>query len=283
MNSNEWPLILFTLFSQAGAGILVFGILLLNRSDGMQAATDPRRVLILTAMVLSGLALAIAFLHLGRPLQSVYALSNTGSSWLSREIILVAALFGLLLLASLLPFNTLWGTGTGKALTGLAAVTGLLLVYSMARLYMISTVPAWNTAWTPVGFFNSSLLLGSMASLLVIAWLLPRGGAPVEAAIRLLVWAALAGSAIHLLHALAGPGWQVEPGLPFPPAPIPVAWKLARILCLLAGIVLLMLWHRMPAAAVPGWLLPALALTGVAAAEVMARYIFYATYFRVGM
>ena len=40
--------------------------------------------------------------------------------------------------------------------------SGLALVCGMSRLYMLRTVPAWNTAMTPGAFFVTTFLLGSM-------------------------------------------------------------------------------------------------------------------------
>lgn len=43
------------------------------------------------------------------------------------------------------------------------AITGLLLVFSMSMVYMLPTVPAWNSLATPVGFFTTTLLFGNVA------------------------------------------------------------------------------------------------------------------------
>jgi anaerobic dimethyl sulfoxide reductase subunit C (anchor subunit) len=44
-----------------------------------------------------------------------------------------------------------------------AAAIGVALVYSMGRVYLLRTVPVWNTVFTPVMFFVTTFLLGSMA------------------------------------------------------------------------------------------------------------------------
>jgi len=45
----------------------------------------------------------------------------------------------------------------------IAALIGLALVYSMSNVYLLETQPAWNTLATPVLFFTTAFLLGSLA------------------------------------------------------------------------------------------------------------------------
>jgi anaerobic dimethyl sulfoxide reductase subunit C (anchor subunit) len=44
-----------------------------------------------------------------------------------------------------------------------AAAVGLVMVYSMAHIYMVRTQPAWDTIATPITFFTTTLLLGVLA------------------------------------------------------------------------------------------------------------------------
>jgi anaerobic dimethyl sulfoxide reductase subunit C (anchor subunit) len=45
----------------------------------------------------------------------------------------------------------------------LAALIGLVLVFSMSRVYMLPTEPAWNSWTTPISFFATTFLLGALA------------------------------------------------------------------------------------------------------------------------
>jgi anaerobic dimethyl sulfoxide reductase subunit C (anchor subunit) len=44
-----------------------------------------------------------------------------------------------------------------------AAAIGVVLVFSMAMVYMIPTRPAWNAVTTPISFYVTTLLLGVLA------------------------------------------------------------------------------------------------------------------------
>ena len=43
-----------------------------------------------------------------------------------------------------------------------SAFSGVLLIVAMSGIYMIPTVPAWNTFYTPLSFFGSAVLLGTI-------------------------------------------------------------------------------------------------------------------------
>jgi anaerobic dimethyl sulfoxide reductase subunit C (anchor subunit) len=164
---KERSLVLFTLLSQLSVGAFwVLGALYwwADARAGAAAAaalTDWGILLVAPLMVLGLLA---SFFHLGKPLNALRALSNLGSSWLSRES-LFAALF-----AAASGFYTIlrWlhlGSATLQAAVGAgAALLGLALLYCMARSYRLRTVPAWDTWVTPAAFFIGALLLGGLVA-----------------------------------------------------------------------------------------------------------------------
>jgi len=49
-------------------------------------------------------------------------------------------------------------------------LSGIGLVYCMARVYRLHSIPAWDTWRTNVGFGVTALLLGSAASMLIREW-----------------------------------------------------------------------------------------------------------------
>jgi anaerobic dimethyl sulfoxide reductase subunit C (anchor subunit) len=122
--------------------------------------------LVITDLLVIGLlmiaSLAISLYHLGSPSNAWRALANLSSSWLSREI-LFALLFSFFL--GMFTILRLFDLGHGALRAGLVAITamsGLALVYCMARLYMLRTVPAWNSRLTLLAFFTTTFLLGSL-------------------------------------------------------------------------------------------------------------------------
>ncbi len=123
------------------------------------------------------LALLVTFTHLGNPLNAPRAVSNFGSSWLSREVTLavVFAVGGAVF--ALMQWRKISTAGVRNAIGLLIAAVGLVLVWSMAQVYLLPTVPAWNSPATIVTFFITTLLLGSLAvgSAFVITYQYMRG------------------------------------------------------------------------------------------------------------
>ncbi len=292
MNSNEWPLVFFTLFSQISAGMIVSWLIItvwLKRQNH-PANKKLEKGIALTALVFMGSALLISFLHLARPMQAVHALQGFGSSWLSREILL-ATLFLILLTACYLSlrFSIL-----NKELFGLliasTALVSLLLIYTMARLYMLPTIPSWNNPATPVAFFNSALLLGSVAVLLLAVLFFYRrmDQQAFATAARILVVLTLAGATVHAANGILlipDAATKTTDVVIFLPELVPAIWNLARWVFLVIGSASLIFWqfrfNSLPFYANP-WLV-SLAAICFMLAEICSRYLFYASYYRVGM
>lgn len=165
MHSKEWPLIGFTLGMQLSTGLFVLlwiGQTQLVAVGGQQWAerfTDQILGGILLVLVLSGLGAA---LHLGNPKKAYLAVSNLRSSRLSREVLLGALFGGLVGLFTLLHWLELGSSVIRLVVGGMTSLAGLFLVFGISRVYMLQTVPAWNTPATPVMFYTSAFLLGSL-------------------------------------------------------------------------------------------------------------------------
>jgi anaerobic dimethyl sulfoxide reductase subunit B len=144
---GELPLVAFTLLGQMAAGMAV-----LSFFSG--PLTTPILITLGTLIGLAGLA---SLFHLGAPVNAWRALAHLKKSWLSREI-LMFGLFGASWLVSLaLP-------GMGKLPL---ALFGIGLVYSMAQVYRLRSVPAWNTDRTLFAFAVSAILLGGLGLLVI--------------------------------------------------------------------------------------------------------------------
>lgn len=166
MQANEWSLIIFTTVMQMAVGsfVILGGIhfFATRRYDAQAAdALSDRALLAIGPIVV--LAMLVTFLHLGNPLNAPQAITNLGSSWLSREVTLAViftiggAVFAFMQWRKI-------STATIRNAIGLVvAAIGLLLVWSMAQVYLLPTVPAWNSPATIVTFFITTLLLGSLA------------------------------------------------------------------------------------------------------------------------
>ena len=292
MNSNEWPLVFFTLLSQVSVGMVACMLILAAsfRDRSLRAITPVYKAIILTALVFMSVALLISFLHLTQPLHAVYALQGLKTSWLSREILLASLYLALLMISFVAyRFRILSGRQQLLMLFSATALTGLLLIYAMARLYMLPTIPAWNNLSTPVSFFNTALLTGSAITLAYTALFFPRGMEPQAFAktAKILAVMVCAGIIIHAVNGmLLTPSEAItRDDVIFLPELVPAIWKLARWGFLVIGSASLAVWllrFKSPPSIV-GLFLVCLAADCFLLAEVCARYLFYASYFRLGV
>lgn len=167
MNVHELPLILFTVLGQMSVGaFVVLGVVqVLGRvrygKIAVDGLADPSLYAIGPVLVL-GLIGSMA--HLGNPLNAINTLRHLDSSWLSREIVFGVGFAGLGFLFAAMQFLR-WGSpALRQALAALTAVVGLGFVWVMAMVYAsLPTVPAWNLWTTPVTFFLTTGLLGTLA------------------------------------------------------------------------------------------------------------------------
>jgi DMSO reductase anchor subunit len=151
---DELPLVAFTLLGQMAAGMAVFSPLV-HRSF----------LLIISIGLLLGIGGLFSFLHLGTKRNAWRAIFHLKKSWLSREI-LMAGLFGASWLISL---AERWTLSTDYWLP-VTALLGLGMVYSMANVYRLRSVPAWNTWRTNAAFFMTAGILGLMGVGLLAEW-----------------------------------------------------------------------------------------------------------------
>jgi anaerobic dimethyl sulfoxide reductase subunit C (anchor subunit) len=192
---SEMPLVAFTLLVQIAIGmfwmVLLTYYLMPNKHNMGQIIFMP----MLFSEICIFCALVISFLHLGTPKNAWKIIYHLQKSWLSREILSVVAFaaFGFL--------TTYWGglvygnismrysfyglmhwdlvkhCFTGELLCNfiypsilpfywLASITfciGILSTFSMAKVYRLHVMPAWDTWRTTVGFFVTAILLGQLA------------------------------------------------------------------------------------------------------------------------
>jgi len=166
MNVRDWSLILFTILVQMSVGAFwVLGLVhyyAARKVDEKEAdRLSDRALLVIGPLMILGLLASL--LHLGDPLNAFRAVTNVGSSWLSREILfgtIFAVLGGVF---AVMQWRKLSSFAVRNVIALLAGLTGLFLVSSMSMVYMLPTQPAWDTLATPVFFFSAALLLGSMA------------------------------------------------------------------------------------------------------------------------
>lgn len=158
---SEAPLICFTVFAPAAAGASLFALPL---GGGWALAA------VVVLMVTAGMLASVA--HLARPLRAPRSLTHLGSSWLSREILVVSAFWALAVLwlvcelggalalggdpaadgvgaagaaaGAAEPAGGFPWTAAARAFHGAAAVVGTVLLWVIAKAYRVHGQPAWD-------------------------------------------------------------------------------------------------------------------------------------------
>jgi anaerobic dimethyl sulfoxide reductase subunit C (anchor subunit) len=162
---KEHILVFFTLLAQAAIGAFIIFYILhpwVGQIVGQPTTHFLTQRFLLAIGVLFGLALLASLFHLGNPLNAWRALTNLRSSWLSREILFALLFMGLWASVAILEWSQDSSPFIRNALTLLAAINGLAMIFCMSRVYMLRTVQAWNSISTPLSFFISSFVLGAI-------------------------------------------------------------------------------------------------------------------------
>ncbi len=166
METREWALITFTILAQMSVGaFLVLGMVhfFATRSAGEAQADQLSDRALLAIWPVLGLGLLASLLHLGNPLNAYRAVLNLGASWLSREIF-CGVLFAVVGFAfAVMQWRKIATFQVRNLVAWLGTLIGLALVWSMSNAYMLPTRPTWNVFTTPVSFYTTTLLLGVLA------------------------------------------------------------------------------------------------------------------------
>lgn len=158
---SEVPLICFTVFAPAAAGASLFALPL---GGGRALAA------IVVLMVTTGMLASIA--HLARPLRAPRSLAHLGSSWLSREILVVSAFWAL---AALWLICELGGAGAFGDTAGAAIFSGAAVADSSAAFTAGSGVAdaaaasVFPLAAAACGFHVAAIVVGA-----VLLWVIAR-------------------------------------------------------------------------------------------------------------
>lgn len=166
MNVHDWALVIFTILGQMAVGsFVILGVVhfFASRKSGIEQADKlSDRALLAIGPVLV-LGMIATFFHLGNPVNAPRAFANLGSSWLSWEVLLLVVFIVLGGVFAIMQWRKVSTPSIRNVIAIVAAVVGLALVFAMAMVYMLPTVPAWNTPITVISFFTTTFLLGSLA------------------------------------------------------------------------------------------------------------------------
>jgi DMSO reductase iron-sulfur subunit len=159
---EELPLLVFTLLAQMAVGAYwdMAGLYsFITKSFGDLGAFQNTTSILYSIGPLIMLSLLISFRHLGNPRNAWRVLAHLRKSWLSREI-LFTSLFGVLWAVSVWLEIQHTGGILKILLWCFTSLSGLAAVWSMARIYRLKTVKAWDTWHTPASFLIATIQLG---------------------------------------------------------------------------------------------------------------------------
>lgn len=307
MNTSELALVIFTIAAQmsVGAFLVLGGVhFFATRFAGLDEADKLSDISLFAIGPVMVVGLIVSVLHLGNPINAPRAIAHIGTSWLSREILFGILFAGFGFLFALMQWRKLGSAGLRNIVALVTAVFGVALVASMAMVYYsLPAVPAWSHWSTLASFGATTLLLGALAIgaafVAGYAVMSARKQAHTEKQREILEitlrWMALLALAMLGLHFIIQPlymGYLAAAG--------PVAAKSAAILVTQHGLlfalrlVLLFLGagvfslfiYRMARDAQSFRTVSLLAYSAFAlvlAGELIGRYLFYASFARIGL
>ena len=164
----------FTLLTQICVGL--FGTTLCNIWAGQDIESHISFINLSICLGLITLGLIVAMAHLGNPKNAPRTLTNIAGSWLSREIITInflAAGIGLL-------WSFTWLDILRNVLFIEIAVLiiGIFAVWTMSKVYGLKTVPVWNHLSTPMDFYGTVFLSGSIVFVMLDLFVLQEVSKP---------------------------------------------------------------------------------------------------------
>ena len=140
-----------------GSGLLI--ITALAAIDGKISARDVPWLFAVGGAVI-GVGLLFVFMEIGRKERFWYAILRPQTSWMTREVWVVAVLY------PLIAANLLWSSPVLWLATGLA---GLAFLYCQAQiLFAAKGIPAWRAPLIPVLIIATGLTEGSGAAMVVL-------------------------------------------------------------------------------------------------------------------
>ena len=305
MDTREWALITFTILAQMSVGsFIVLGVMhfFAQRKAGVEQADRLANGALLAVVPTLGLGILASFFHLGNPLNGYLAMLRIGGSWLSREITLGVVFAALAALFVAMQWFKMSSLAARNVVALLGVLAGLALIFSMARAYMLKSVPVWNSLYTPISFFVTTFLLGvlAMGAALVANYAYVRRKTPDCADVQctllrdMLRWVAIAGVVLLGVEFLVVPAQLaflsttalgVESMTNVAAQYMPVFVLRLALVFLGAGVLGLFVFQN---ASSPGrekimGNLTYVAFVLVLVGEVLGRFLFYASFTKIGM
>lgn len=164
---DQLSLVFFTTLAQGAVGIFI--------ALGMvELLGKPHRTVMNKSFVAVWVLMAVAALasmtHLGQPLRMFNVLLGVShGSPLSLEIVALT-LFGVAGVAftGMRMLNIL--PALQKLVLVVAMALGIVLIFAIANVYTLETVPTWNSGWTAFQFLMTAAVIGPVGAAVLLRW-----------------------------------------------------------------------------------------------------------------
>ena len=158
----EWPLVLFTVFAGAGAGMLVFA----GIGEFFNASKKARFIAAICSLILLVVGGLLSLLHLGNPSNFMAAAANLFSfSPISLELIFLG--LGVIVAIIYLVVVNREG-GASKAIGVIGIIVGIIFAYVSGHGYEVIAIrPAWATPTLTLSYALSALTIGGFLFLVL--------------------------------------------------------------------------------------------------------------------
>lgn len=168
MGIHEWPLMFFTVIGQsvAGAFMMMAAVLL---SGKLSTELDCKvHYSMFGLWLLMGIGFLLSTMHMGTPLRAFNSFNRLGASSLSNEVASGAIFFALGGFYWLLAVFNKMPAALGKVWLFIVMVMAVVFVVATSRVYLIDTVPTWNTIYTTMNFILTAFLGGPILAALLL-------------------------------------------------------------------------------------------------------------------
>ncbi|MCD6331967.1 MAG: dimethyl sulfoxide reductase anchor subunit [Bacteroidales bacterium] len=155
---QDWSLVLFTTGMQSSVGMIILYHIFVFYPLFINKAPFPVKMprIISGIFILSLAAMGGAFFHPGQSLHGF----NLSHTWLGYELLFGLMYIGLLLVLLLISITTTSYKRFLRLFLNLTAIAGLILIFTMVRVYYLPAQPAWYNFYTPTSFYLSAFILG---------------------------------------------------------------------------------------------------------------------------
>ena len=155
---HEWSLLIFTYCLQIAIGaVTIYSLLKVSLFKGNAFVNE--KIFFSTLSALSIIGLIGSFTHLGTPTNALNAIRNIATSWMSREIVFASAFIGGVVLITVLFYIN--KTKFQNILMLATSLVGLVLVFTMGKIYDTSLVSGWSGVNTYAAFYATTIILGA--------------------------------------------------------------------------------------------------------------------------